>query len=274
MQKHRIIVFATIALMVLTIVAGWFLVAQPQVAMADAARIQLTALNGQIATSQAAIAQLKKDEKNLPKLRKELLTLRSSIPKGLDSSNYITALNALATQSGVTITSIGVQDGLTYAPPAAAAPPAEGAAAATDAAAPTPAPAPAAPPSTLVTNPLITAENFVAIPITITATGGWTNVLDFVSGLQSGPRLILVSGLDTHFNADEAGTYTVDASGYIYAITTGATGYDLTGLSKNNNGGNRTHPAPTPTPTPTPEPTETAAPGDEETPTPTPTANP
>lgn len=273
MQKHRIIVIATITLMIITVLAGWLLVAQPQLAAASAARTQLTALEGQIANSQAVIAQLKKDEENLPELRADLLKLRSSIPKGLDSSAYITSLHNLAHASGVTITTIGVQNAVAYAPPIAAAP------APQDPAAPeaTATPAPVAPPSTVVTNPLITPENFVAIPITVSATGGWANLLDFVEGLQSGPRLILVSGLSTHLNSDDNATYAVDVRGYIYAITTGATGYDLTGLSKVSNGGNRTHPGPTPTPTPTPEPTETPGPDGEstpapsETPTPTPT---
>ncbi len=48
-----------------------------------------------------------------------------------------------------------------------------------------------------VTNPLITAENFVAIPVSIEISGEYSAILNFVKGLQSRDRLFLVSTLST-----------------------------------------------------------------------------
>lgn len=68
-----------------------------------------------------------------------------------------------------------------------------------------------------VTSPLITATNFAAVPASVSVTGPYSNVLDFVNGVQHGDRLFLV----TNINTSQSSTGTdVDAkiSGLIYAL--------------------------------------------------------
>ena len=229
MQQHRIISLASIMVMILIPVIGWFLIAQPQLAAASLADQQRADMESQIQASTAVVAQLKADSAKLPELNDDLNKLRTSIPAGVDSSGYIDGLDALAQLSGVTISKLTVADPVVYSPavppvdPAAAAAAAEAAEAAPDGATPaeTPAPAPVEDPA-IVTSPLIDSSNFVAIPVTVNVSGDFASVLSFVDGLQSSPRLFLVTKLN--MANDVTGALLGQVTGYIYAIPTGVEG--------------------------------------------------
>jgi Tfp pilus assembly protein PilO len=242
-------------------VIGWFLVAQPQISAAGAADQQRVEAAAAVAASQAVVAQLKADSANMPQLQDELDDLRTSIPAGVDPSGYIDGLSALATVSGVAITSLTVADPFAYSP---ATPPTDPNAvvadgtegdAATDGAA-VPPPAPVNP--SIVTNPLVDSSNFVAIPVTIEVTGNGSTILTFVNGLQSNDRLFLVTTLATEPGADPSQPSLVGKiGGYIYAIPTGVVGdpRPISTIVKHMEAA-----TPPPTETPTPDPTETTAP--------------
>jgi Tfp pilus assembly protein PilO len=218
MQQHRIISLASILVMLLIPVIGWFLVAQPQLAAASTADQQRVAMEAQIAATSAIVAKLKEDSARLPELNDDLNELRTSIPAGVDPSGYIDGLDALARLHHVSITTLTVSDPLAYiaaTDPTAVAPPAEGEDAVS-------APPPEANPA-IVTNPLITSSNFVAIPVTIEIVGDWPTVLNFVDGLQSTDRLFLVTTLETAHDA--GGAVIAKIGGFIYAIPTGVEGH-------------------------------------------------
>lgn len=225
MQQHRIISLASILVMLLIPVIGWFLVAQPQLAAASTADQQRVAMEAQIAASSAIVAQLKEDSANLPELNDDLNELRTSIPAGVDPSGYIDGLDALARLQDVSITSLTVSDPTAYTAavdPTAVVPPddgAEGEESEPSSSAPPPAGNPA-----IVTSPLIDSTNFVAIPVTIEISGEWGAVLNFVDGLQSTDRLFLVTTLDTAQVAGSTAT-TAKIGGYIWAIPTGVEGH-------------------------------------------------
>ena len=269
MQSHRILSGLTILLMGVLIVAGWFLVAQPQLAAADTANSQYNDVQSQIAVAQAQIVSLKSDQAKLPTLTKELSTLRQSIPSTVDPSGYVNGLNALAAASGVVISAISVSDPLAYTPPVSKAPPAAPAGStATATAAPVD---PSQRSFTPPTDPRITSSNFVAIPVTITTLGYWDPSLAFVKGLQSGKRLFLVTAISTGHKGDDPNTIETQISGFIYAIvdpnapppTAGKyIGGDLAVITPAT-------PAATTAPTATPTPGATGAPTHGATPTPT-----
>jgi Tfp pilus assembly protein PilO len=227
MQTHRILSLGSILAMLLIPVIGWFLVAQPQFAAATAADHQRNEIDGQIAASAAIVAQLKADSLKLPELNDELNDLRGSIPADIDPSGYLDGLGALATISGVSITALTVGDPMAYSP---ATPPVEDAVVPQDGdaepdaeAEPTAAPVAVDDPA-FVTNPLISGENFVAIPVSIEVNGEWESILAFVHGLQTGDRLFLVSTLST--SRDQASAaMTATVGGFIYAIPTGVEGH-------------------------------------------------
>jgi hypothetical protein len=272
MQTHRLLSGVTILLMVVLVAAGWFLVAQPQLAAAATANGQLGSTQAQIASTQAAINQLKAQQKDLPKLQLKLAALRKSIPEGAESSAFIDGINALAASSNVTVTSVTMADAVPYTPPVTAAAPTTETGTATPSPAPsateTAAPAPVAPTGwSPPSDPTITPANFVAIPVSITTTGDWTSTLGFLHGLQSGKRLFLISGFTTA--TDDAGIITATTDGYIYALLDPKADALRAAYDK-------AHPTATPTPTvaPTPTPTVSTPPNPSGSSTPTPTTSP
>ena len=269
MQNHRILSGLTILVMVVLIAAGWFLVAQPQLAAASTANTQLTDAQSKVAATEAAIAQLKSEQKNIPSLKKALAKLKLSIPSDVKSSDYVRGLNDLAAATGVTITGITVDNPKPYTPPVD--PNATPAKTPGSTASPSPAPsssasaAPAVPTQlswTPVTDPSITSSNFVLIPVTVSTAGDWPTSLAFIKGLQTGTRLFLVTGLSFSHDAVHPTVLDTTITGYIYAIIdpNAPAGSDASDDDA--------------TPTPTPTPTVSTSPNPSGSSTPTPTTSP
>jgi len=268
MQSHRIISGLTIVVMVVLVAAGYFLVAQPQLASASTANAQLLDTQSQISSSQAALAALKSEQKKLPALKKQLKALQSSIPSNIDGSEYIRGLNELANTAGVTITSIALLDPVAYASPAGSPPAASTSPSPSPSASASPSPAattPAASGWTPPTNPLITGSNFVDIPVTVAIAGPWDQSLAFIKGLQSGKRLFLVTGIVTK-QADDGSGLTTTINGYIYALIDPQAAAAEAAAEKSARA--------SATPTPTPTPTVSTSPNPSGSSTPTPTTSP
>jgi Tfp pilus assembly protein PilO len=230
-DKNKIWLIAAIGVMVAIGAGAWFLGVQPQMsasAQADAQRASVEATNQ---TYQAALTKLKADYSSLPKLKTDLAELSKSIPTGDAKPALLRELTALYPATGVTFVGYTMVDAEQYKPivatPAAAETPAANGTGSGEAATPTPSatPSPAATASAAgtpaVSSPLITQTNYAAIPVTVTVRGQYANVLDFVSGLQSGSRLFLVTGLSTTQTTAQgavAGSVDAKVSGYVYAI--------------------------------------------------------
>jgi len=247
MDKNRLWIIGSVLVMVALLVLGWFLGIQPQLAATATAIGQRVVVDQENAAHETSLAKLKKDFKEIDKLNEELVALSRSVPFGTEVPDYVDQLDALAKANKVTLKGLTVADPSAYTPVAPAvpvAPPAEpGAAAApTGAPAATEAPAeavpvPGAPP---VTNERITAQNFASLGVNITIAGAYSDVLNFVNGLQTGSRLFLVTGLSTKAEqqviSPETTTSAVDddeavapsvggvegtISGLIYSLVTG-----------------------------------------------------
>ena len=264
MQTHRIISGLTIFVMVVLVAAGYFLVAQPQLAAAATANSQLVDAQSKISTAQAALVSLKNEQKNLPELTKQLQALQLSIPSNIEGSAYIRGLNDLASTAGVTITGISMADPEAYVSPAPAAPAATTTPSDSPSASPSPAATtPAVSGWTPTTNALITGSNFVDIPVTITITGAWDTSLNFIKGLQTGKRLFLVTGIVTKQTEDGSGGVTTTISGYIYALI------DPQAAAAEAAAEKAAQASASPTPTPTPTVSTSPNPSGSSTPTPT-----
>jgi len=261
MQSHRILSALTVFLMVALVAAGWFLVAQPQLASAATANTALAGVQSQISATQATITRLVGEQKKLPSLKKDLAALRLSIPAAAESSAYINGLDALAAASGVTITELTLADPVVYSSPVVVAPPAPvagAAASATPTPAPTAAKAPAPTGWAAPADPRITGANFIAIPVSVTTSGDWGTTLTFFKGLQSGKRLFLITGISTEL--ETSGELKATAKGYIYVLLDPASAKIDT---------SKAEAALTPTPTPTPTVSVSPNPSGSSTPTPT-----
>lgn len=225
MNTHRLWVIGSVILIVAVLGLGFLLGVQPQlstIATANSARAEVEAGN---ALAELKLAALQQDFDNIDELKGELAALVASVPTGANAPELVDQLDALAKQVVVTLTGITVAEAQPYTPVTPAAPPvpapaAEGATgesvAATEPAAPLAPPAGAPP----VVSALITPANFAVQQVSVTITGGYAQVLDYVNGLQTGERLFLVTTLNTTAPSEADGTVDATIGGLVYAALT------------------------------------------------------
>lgn len=185
----------TFVVAVALVAGGWFLGVSPLLGVKATADKNRTALATQNDVLAGQIAALEAKKAELPELQDRAVSLERSVPSEVDGAAFIRDLNDLANASGVTIQSIVITDGSVYGQPADGTD-VEGA------------PVP-------VTDPLITSENFVLVPVTVTVAGGWNELLAFSHALQTGQRLVLVTSISS--SAGESG-YQFILGGTMYAL--------------------------------------------------------
>jgi Tfp pilus assembly protein PilO len=230
MPKSRIWAIGCALTVIVSIALGWVLGASPLLATAKSADEAREAAEAQNASYSQELVILKDQFEGIDQLEDQLDDLRQELPTAAALPDYLRQLSTEAQQHSVSLTSITTADAVAYAPTTAEAPVAEPPAAdaeapAAEAAAPQTDGA-AAPPAegagVPVTSSLVTAENFIAIPITLAFDGGYDNVLAFVEGLQKGTRLTAVTALSTTKDAAEAPTESEDANSPATPLATDA----------------------------------------------------
>jgi hypothetical protein len=279
MDRQRLVIAGVGLAIALVIALGYLFGIQPQLGAASAASDQTASIAAGNQASQATLDKLKKDYANRSQFAGQLTALQRSIPSSPDLDSFLVEVNALAQQTGVTISGVAPTDAVAYAPPAApSAPTTSPTSGSSSTPTPTPTPAAAAPsapqaPHT-ATNPLINASNFIAIPVKISVKGTTAAAILFLGALQRGDRLALVTGFSGSESeatptgpagagaargAGSAGagaatgsagtaTYSVDALVYVLATPS-----QTTPSPKPSSGRPALTPStPTPTPTPTP----------------------
>lgn len=264
MDKQRIVIAATGLAIAVVLALGYLLGVQPQLAAVGAANVQIAAAQANNQAAEAQLATLKQDFGKLSTYESQLAQLQQSVPSNRSLDAMLSDLRALAATTGTTISQFNSGQPVAYVPPAppAAAAPAAGAGApgASSSQTPTPTPTaattPAAPQTT--TNPLITAGNFVAIPVTIGVQGSTDAAIAFLGALQHGSRLVLVTGFTGTENVEGAAP-AAGAKGAAPAGPAGST-YTITGLvyvlgAAQPAEGSTTSEASGATPAPTPSPT-------------------
>jgi len=235
---------------------GYLLGVSPTLEQAAAAQAQADSIKTANDASDVRLASLKKQFDEIGLLNTELAELLESIPYDADIPGFLAEINALCAQTGVTLTSLSVNDALAYISPTAAADAAAAQAAADAAAASDDPPAAVTP-----TTPVAEGSRLVAVPVKVVVSGQYSNVMSFAGALQKGSRLMLVTNLALTGSATDT-SFSGALTGNIYALPLpeGVPTPDL---------GDEV--APTPAPTQTPTPTETEAIEPEATPSGTPT---
>ncbi len=226
MDKTKIWVLASTIVMVGILALGWFAGVQPQLSAKASTDEQIVSVEAQNQATQLTIAKLKKDFESIDELKSELTGLRGSIPAAGELPDFLTQLDNLAAGSRTKVTSLTVADAVAYTMPlTSVAPiviPAEGEAAEpeadtnADAAAevsPEVAPAPRT-----ITDPRITPENFVAIPVEVAVEGDRAGARLFLDKLQHGPRLFMATQISITPVDEKPGVYTSRVSGYVYVL--------------------------------------------------------
>ncbi len=220
--NNRLWIIGSVTVMVIVLVAGWLLGVQPLLGAAAAADTERVGIEAQNAAQQAEIARLTEENKDLSSIEAEYSTLQKSIPASPNTAAFIQSLDGLAASTGVQVTGITVSDSQAYTVPASAV----AAATPTDTATPSPqsteAPAPTIPTGYIPsTSPLITPANFVGIEVGVELKGSYQAVLSFVKGLQSGDRLVLVTGFTSTTSAEDPSQVSAHVDGLIYVIKQG-----------------------------------------------------
>jgi Tfp pilus assembly protein PilO len=263
-QVHRAMCGLMVVLMVAVVAAGWFLVAQPQLASAADAETQIQSVRSQISTSEASLRELRKQKENLGQLTAQLTELQRSIPSTLASSDLVAGFDAEAAAAGVLVTHITVGDPAAYAPlPAGAASTAKNSSGAAASPSPsptaTPTPAPSAPSAQSkqvyvpMTDPRVTGANFIPTPVQISVTGTWDQTLAFVKNLQSGTRLFALGSVSSKFMPDDSAGFSFIVSGYVFSILDPSS-VAAQAAEKAAAAGVGATPSPAPTPSGTPSP--------------------
>jgi len=190
-NKFWMIIAAVIGVAVFAL--GWFIGISPKLDEMNAAVEQRELVEEQNAIHEAKLVQLKVEFEQLDELKLELAGAQKLLPSGDELSTFLGQLHKLETSSGVVLTSFGAGDGQAYIPA----------------------------PNSTVSSPLVTAQNFIAIPIDLTVSGTRAQVIDFVSDLQYGTRLFLVTALNVaqeDGGEEESADYTGTISGLVYVL--------------------------------------------------------
>jgi hypothetical protein len=77
--------------------------------------------------------------------------------------------------------------------------------------------------SPLTSDPRVTADNLILIPVEIEATGSRAELTTFLGSLQAGERLYLVTDVSTEVNTQptDPGDYRSTITGYLYVLLPG-----------------------------------------------------
>lgn len=227
MDKNRLWTLGVGGAIVVVALAGWFLGIAPIAAQASAASVQRDSMALSNSTGQARVTSLRAQYANLGGLRAKLAALTDSVPQTANIPVFLRELNTLTIENNVILGTVTIGDAQTY-----------------ESAVLAPAPVAATPAATTTTAPVSPvspdgpSRRLIQIPISISITGTYSNVMDFVRGVQNGTRLYFVSNVNLVGSGDKAEQFTGTITGLIFV---------LPGVL----------PTPAATPSPTPAPTST-----------------
>jgi Tfp pilus assembly protein PilO len=148
---------------------GYFLLVSPQQSNASDIATQTQVVASSNVATEAQIATLKAQYADLPSLQSQVAVIRNRLPQTPNEPTLLRSLSALATSSGVVLTTVQAQ---------------------------TPTPMVAGVTSGTATSALGAPGQVSQLPLSITVTGTFTNTRLFLNGLESMPRAMLVTGLD------------------------------------------------------------------------------
>ncbi|MET4582811.1 Tfp pilus assembly protein PilO [Conyzicola nivalis] len=189
MNNNRIWIISGALVIVIVLTLSGLLGVKPQLdaaAASDSDRAAVELLNGQHA---AELIQLRTQAETIDELRSQVAELRRSVPASDDLDTFIGELGALQAVNGVVVTNYTPAEAVLFLP----APAVEGAI-----------------PASVMNN------NFASISVAITVTGARESTLNFVKGLQTGSRLVLVSDVSVAPAADGVTTTTI--TGLVYVL--------------------------------------------------------
>jgi Tfp pilus assembly protein PilO len=176
MDKLKQYVVFTVLGCLVVLAAGWFLLVSPKRSDAAALRGQAAAQVSTNAQLESKLQVLKAQAKDLPKQQAKLAAVAAKIPDNPALPAMIRSLTTAATAAGVELVSVTPSTPVLVAAPAAAA-------------------APAAPAAGAVAPVAGSAGQLAQIPLALNVVGGYFQVEQFVSNLESLPRSMRLTNL-------------------------------------------------------------------------------
>lgn len=202
MDKNRLWFVGIIGAIVVTALGGWFLGISPVLGQVSAAEQQRSALSVSNAAGQSRVALLKTEFAGLDGLKTKLGALSESVPADADMPTFLRAVNTLTVANQVTLGTVTIGDSQTFSAIASQAP---------------------------------QASRLIQIPLSISVSGAYVNVLAFVGGMQTGARLYLVNSVvfiagsaANTFSASSAVPaqpvpFTATITGFLYSLPSAVT---------------------------------------------------
>ena len=197
-NKFWFLIAGVVGVAVLAI--GWFLGLSPKLNELNVANEQRTSVETQNLLHEAKLTELKKEFQQIDTLKTQLADAQASLPPGDELSKFLGELHGLEASSGVVLRSFSAGDGENYV----------------------------AAPGSGSKSPLVTSQNFIAIPIALAVQGTRSQVIEFLSDLQYGKRLFLVIKVSVAQAKDSATTgagavdtsnrYDGNVSGFVYVL--------------------------------------------------------
>jgi Tfp pilus assembly protein PilO len=173
----------TVALSLVILLAGWFLLVSPKRSEANALQAQAAGVQQQNASLVTQIATLKAQNAKLPEQQAKLAKIRQQLPDNPALPGLIRSLSDVAKTSGVQLVSLAPANPVVAKQPTATA---------------TASPAPGtttAPGETGVTAATqATTGNLQVINVTIAVTGGYYDLEQFFNKVEGMTRSMLVTG--------------------------------------------------------------------------------
>lgn len=182
MTKSRQWVIGAAVLALLVLVAGWFLLVSPKRSTAAELKTETASQQSANQTLQMQIAQLKARVKDLPKEQALLAEIAGKLPSDPALPTLIRDLSKAADDADVTLVSLTPgQPALMQTTPTTAQPAATGAGGTSSAGAPA--------------TPVVSVGQLASIPLTISVTGGFFQVEQFISNLEGLDRALMTTGV-------------------------------------------------------------------------------
>ena len=206
MSRTRSWTLGAVALSLVILLGGWFLLVSPKKSQASDLEAQTATVQGQNASLTTEIATLKAQNEKLPEQEAKLAKIRQQMPDNPALPGLIRSLSDIAKTSGVELMSLAPANPVAAKTPVATAP------TPTTAGSQTTAPATGG-----VTAATTQATSYQVINVTISVTGSYFGVEQFFNKAEGLTRAMLVTGFTV---APSKATTSATSTGGSSATTT------------------------------------------------------
>ncbi|HEX5017957.1 MAG TPA: type 4a pilus biogenesis protein PilO [Actinomycetes bacterium] len=166
--------FGAVAVAMLLLAGGWFLLISPQRAEVADLKAQTDAQLATNAADRTELEVLKQQNKELPEKQAELAQLRTKIPQSADLPMYIRELQDLSRRAGVALTTMVPSTPITLG-------------------------------TTPGTEGPLTPDALAALNVDVTVAGRFEGIQKFVNDLENADRYTLLSGVTIADEEDQPG---------------------------------------------------------------------